>query len=321
MNYYEHHLGDYAKDTAHLTMLEHGAYRLLLDRYYGTEHGIPSDQVHRVARARSRDEKAAVDAVLEEFFILVDGVWKNNRAEEEIKKFSDKKPKADEKRENDKERQRRARERRKALFEELSGLGINMPWNATTEQLQAEIERAKSHSGHGDVTEPVTRDNTATQSPVPSHQYLNPTSVVAGSSAPNPTDENPDDQPAPTRKGVVCGLLRRAGMADAAPHYLDDQVWETILAKRTDEEIVEVARAKMAARPGQRTGLKYIAPALLEDPQPITGNARASPPHPRRQTLTETRAETLAALTGRDRSHERQNADERDITSESVRIE
>lgn len=84
MNYYEHHLGDYAKDTAHLTMLEHGAYRLLLDRYYGTEQGIPEDQAHRVARARSRDEKAAVDVVLNEFFTLTGGVWINKRAEQEI---------------------------------------------------------------------------------------------------------------------------------------------------------------------------------------------------------------------------------------------
>ena len=86
MNYYEHHLGDYAKDTAHLSMLEHGAYRLLLDRYYGTEAGIPADQAHRVARARSRDEKAAVDAVLGEFFTLAGGVWINKRADEEISK-------------------------------------------------------------------------------------------------------------------------------------------------------------------------------------------------------------------------------------------
>lgn len=86
MNYYERHLGDYAKDTAHLTMLEHGAYGLLLDRYYSTEVGIPQDQVHRIARARSRDEKAAVDAVLAEFFVLTDGVWINRRSEEEIVK-------------------------------------------------------------------------------------------------------------------------------------------------------------------------------------------------------------------------------------------
>ena len=86
MNYYERHLGDYAKDTAHLTMLEHGAYGLLLDRYYSTEQGIPVDQVHRIARARTRDEKAAVDAVLAEFFKLADGIWINKRTEEEIAK-------------------------------------------------------------------------------------------------------------------------------------------------------------------------------------------------------------------------------------------
>lgn len=170
MNYYEHHLGDYAKDTAHLTMLEDGAYRRLLDRYYGTESGIPAAQAHRIARARTREEKQAVDAVLEEFFFLVEGAWKNNRAEEEIKKFSDKKPKADEKRENDKERQRRARERRKALFEELSGLGVHMPWNATTEELHASLEHAKSQPSHKPVTPPVTRDNTANQTPDTRHQ-------------------------------------------------------------------------------------------------------------------------------------------------------
>lgn len=84
MNYYERHLGDYARDTAHLSLLEHGVYTLLLDRYYATEGGIPADQVHRLARARSEDERAAVDAVLAEFFTLTDGVWINARAEVEI---------------------------------------------------------------------------------------------------------------------------------------------------------------------------------------------------------------------------------------------
>lgn len=86
MNYYERHLGDYAKDTGHLSMLEHGAYTLLLDRYYSTEEGIPADQVHRIARARSKEEKDAVDIVLQEFFVLENGVWINHRAEEEIEK-------------------------------------------------------------------------------------------------------------------------------------------------------------------------------------------------------------------------------------------
>lgn len=86
MNYWERHIGDYARDTAHLSLLEHGVYTILLDRYYATEEGIPADQAHRLARARTDDERAAVDAVLAEFFRLVDGLWINRRVEEEVAK-------------------------------------------------------------------------------------------------------------------------------------------------------------------------------------------------------------------------------------------
>ena len=58
-------------------------------------------------------------------------------------------------------------ESRKKMFEELSGHGVNMPYNATTEQLHAELSRIKSQA----VTPPVTRDDTCTQSPVPNPQY------------------------------------------------------------------------------------------------------------------------------------------------------
>lgn len=226
MNYYEHHLGDYAKDTAHLTMLEDGAYRRLLDRYYGTEMGIPADQAHRVARARTRDEKAAVDAVLEEFFTLDDGIWKNSRAEEEIAKFAAKKPKAEEKRENDKERQRRARERRKALFEELSALGVHMAWNATTDELHAALDRAKSRSGHDHVTPPVTRDNTATQTPDTRHQVNQ--EVLAHASAPT-TSLSP--------AGAVCARLKsEARVLDVNPSH--PKLLALLGAGLTEDELI-----------------------------------------------------------------------------------
>lgn len=86
LNYYERHLGDYAKDTGHLTMLEHGAYNLLLDRYYATESGIPADQAYRVARARTKEERDAVDVVLLEFFTLDAGVYAKKRCEEELER-------------------------------------------------------------------------------------------------------------------------------------------------------------------------------------------------------------------------------------------
>ena len=86
------------------------------------------------------------------------------------------------------------------------------------------------------------------------------------------------DPPTVTRKGDLCRRLRQeSGIADAAPHQLDDATWALILAKRTDEEIVEFAKAKVEARQGQRTGLRYLAPGLIDDPKPILPNARASP--------------------------------------------
>jgi uncharacterized protein YdaU (DUF1376 family) len=86
LNYYEKHLGDYARDTTHLSMLQHGAYNLLLDRYYVKEAPIPADQVYGVAKATTKPERAAVDSVLREFFILQDGAWHKNRCDEEIEK-------------------------------------------------------------------------------------------------------------------------------------------------------------------------------------------------------------------------------------------
>lgn len=86
VNYYERHLGDYARDTGHLSPLEHGVYNLLLDRYYATEFPIPADQAHRICRARTKEEREAVDTVLEEFFSLEDGVYKQGRVEGEIEK-------------------------------------------------------------------------------------------------------------------------------------------------------------------------------------------------------------------------------------------
>lgn len=89
MNFYKRHLGDYAKDAGHLSMLEHGAYTLLLDRYYTTEEPIPSRaDAYRVCRARTKDERAAVDTILEEFFLTDSEAFLNRRAEEEIARAS-----------------------------------------------------------------------------------------------------------------------------------------------------------------------------------------------------------------------------------------
>ncbi len=72
MNYYSFHIGDYRRDTTHLSMLEHGVYRQLLDWLYLDEKPIPRETqvVMRRLSARTDEEKKAVLTVLEEMFIL-----------------------------------------------------------------------------------------------------------------------------------------------------------------------------------------------------------------------------------------------------------
>lgn len=95
MNYYKRHLGDYAKDTRHLSLLEHGAYCLLLDYYYSTEKPIPDDRCERIAGARTEAEIAAVRSVLKEFFTLDDGgLWRSKKADEVIAESTGKSAKA-----------------------------------------------------------------------------------------------------------------------------------------------------------------------------------------------------------------------------------
>lgn len=95
MNYYQHHIGDYRRDTAHLSLLEHGVYRQLLDMYYLSESKIPEETevVFRRLCARTDNEKKAVETVLKEFFSFESG-WVHKRCDEVISEYHSKADKA-----------------------------------------------------------------------------------------------------------------------------------------------------------------------------------------------------------------------------------
>lgn len=86
MIFYKRHIGDYAAATRHLSLLEHGVYNLLLDIYYLSEKPLPVDTraVQRLVNARSKDEREAVDTLLEEFFEKRDDGWHQARCDKEI---------------------------------------------------------------------------------------------------------------------------------------------------------------------------------------------------------------------------------------------
>jgi uncharacterized protein YdaU (DUF1376 family) len=96
MHYYPRHVGDYVSATAHLSMLEDGAYNRLLDWYYQEEKPLPSEKrlIYRRIRAASKQEREAVDAVLAEFFSLSDDGFRHSRCDAEIAKNNERAAKA-----------------------------------------------------------------------------------------------------------------------------------------------------------------------------------------------------------------------------------
>lgn len=95
--------GDYARDTKQLSLIEHGAYRLLMDYYYsngsldcgitiGTTYGQPNVQLmpdhtryYRICGAIQKDEMSAVDFILGTFFVYLEGIYTHNKIEKVIK--------------------------------------------------------------------------------------------------------------------------------------------------------------------------------------------------------------------------------------------
>ncbi len=88
MNFYKHYIGDYQRDTGHLSLTEHGAYRLMLDIFYATARPLPKDKktLYRLLRAASRSEREAIDSVTEQFWRAEEDGLVNHRATLEIEK-------------------------------------------------------------------------------------------------------------------------------------------------------------------------------------------------------------------------------------------
>ena len=80
MHYYKRNLGDYAKKAGRLTMLQHGAYTLLIDSCYDREVFPTFDQAIEWTWASTEAEIEAIKFVLGRFFTLdKDGQYVQDR--------------------------------------------------------------------------------------------------------------------------------------------------------------------------------------------------------------------------------------------------
>ena len=274
MNYYEHHIGDYAEATAHLTFVEDAAYSRLIRKYYAAEKPMPADlkAVQRLVGARSKDEREAVQTILEEFFELREDGWHNARCDAEIKAYNDGEPERSAKKANEETRLRRHREERAALFKTLTEAGQHAPWNTPIAELRETVKRITENAQETNpetlrqplpATSPAT-PATATQTPDTIPQTPEVYSVPIGTDAAGvkPGDPPPADPPKPPMEpdeiifGYGVPLLVNAGSADkAARSFLGG-----LRKQHGDTAVIDKLRDCIRAKPLQP--LEWLAAAL-----------------------------------------------------------
>jgi uncharacterized protein YdaU (DUF1376 family) len=84
MHYYQHHIGDFIKDTSFLTNEEVGIYMKLLWLYYDTEKPLPDSLFELSMKVNGRDKEQVISGLLNMFFTLEEGSWHHKRCDREI---------------------------------------------------------------------------------------------------------------------------------------------------------------------------------------------------------------------------------------------
>ena len=217
MNYYEHHIGDAMKDMAHLSMLEEGAYRRLMDAYYSRERALPADirECCKLARATTKAEREAVSYVVKEFFTLTDDGHHQKRCDEEIARFHDK--------------QAKAKRSAEARWENASGR-CERNANASETGMRTHSER----NANGMHRAPVPSNQTPVTNQDQDQERFQTGEVPPAS----PAREEPDNR---TTAGTVCARLRaEAGMIHTNPS--DPRLLAALAVGTPPDLIVDLAK-------------------------------------------------------------------------------
>jgi uncharacterized protein YdaU (DUF1376 family) len=261
VNYYEHHLGDWAAATGHLTWDEDMAYTRLLRAYYHAERPISEGQQYRLAKASTPTQRKAVDQVLAEFFELRDGCYHQKRADEEIARYLAGEPEREVKKANESLRLKRHRDERSTLFKVITDAGQHAPWNAPMNELRELAKRCESPLP---ATAPAT-PATATQTPYPDTRHqITEIPSEAKASAPAPPPPGPDPSP----KDVVYALGLPMLLAAAVPEERGRSFLGLLLRCNAAEAVAEAVQR--CAREGAIQPIAYLQGCLK------TSKAKAS---------------------------------------------
>lgn len=87
MHYYKFNIKDWTRDTAHLSVIEEGVYRRLLDHYYESEKPIPKETAVVIRKLRLAGHEDSLSVILGEFFADQDDGYHHFRCDDEISKY------------------------------------------------------------------------------------------------------------------------------------------------------------------------------------------------------------------------------------------
>jgi len=90
MHFYPHNISDFNNATRHLTRVQRSVYRDAIERYYDKENALDGSDFNKLCRVllcASDEEISALRIVLDEFFVLIDGLYRHDRCDLEIEKY------------------------------------------------------------------------------------------------------------------------------------------------------------------------------------------------------------------------------------------
>ena len=89
MHYFEYNIKDYRADAFQLTLIQHGAYKQLMDQYYLNESPLALDLegLFYDLLIRGEDEKKAIVFILEKFFDKTESGYVHKRCDSVIEKY------------------------------------------------------------------------------------------------------------------------------------------------------------------------------------------------------------------------------------------
>ncbi|SCX62426.1 YdaU family protein [Nitrosospira sp. Nsp1] len=253
MNYYERYCGDYQRDTAHLSLAEHGAYTMLLDTYFSVEKPLPKElpSLYRVCRAMTRLEQHAVKVVADQFFPVseMDGLRHNHRADREIAKA---RPKIEAARINGRKGGRPPKESFQQTRREVQDIpdGLSTAFGDIAAAIPAGEPGGKAHQRQHQPHQ--DRDYGSTRTIYSPEEQVCVSDIVSGVTSPiisdidstQPFEAGSRSSVPPGAAGACCKALARHGVQGSNPHH--PTLLALLQAGAVEDEFVQAAKNAIA---------------------------------------------------------------------------